>query len=161
MKKHLLFCFLLSFSITTIHAQWSNRYPKVDGFGHHVYLEGYELPILNSGPTNPAPSPNKSDVVFAAKGWLWLMKIGSSKAERITFSPDMDSKPNWSPDGNQIVFVRDNSVDTKIVLLDLISSKEITLIDSQALDFRPNILSRWQNTFTTHLQKMAPSIFGV
>jgi hypothetical protein len=30
-------------------AQWTNRYPKVNGFNHHVYLEGYELPTLGSG----------------------------------------------------------------------------------------------------------------
>ena len=31
-------------------AQWTNRYPKVAGYGHHVYLEGYELPLLTNGP---------------------------------------------------------------------------------------------------------------
>ncbi|MGB5318369.1 hypothetical protein, partial [Eudoraea sp.] len=56
---------LLSFSAQ---AQWSNRYPLVDGFGHHVYLEGHELPVLNSGPTDPAPSPSNDEVVFSAKG---------------------------------------------------------------------------------------------
>ena len=35
--------------------QWTNHYPKVDGFGHHVYLEGYELPVLTTGPMDPAP----------------------------------------------------------------------------------------------------------
>ncbi|MXX73609.1 MAG: hypothetical protein F4205_13905 [Gemmatimonadetes bacterium] len=38
--------------------QWTNRYPRVQGYGHHVYLEGYELPVLTSGPIDPAPSPD-------------------------------------------------------------------------------------------------------
>jgi TolB protein len=125
---------LLSFSAQ---AQWTNRYPKVDGFGHHVYLEGYELPVLNSGPTDPAPSPTNDEVVFSAKGWLWVMNLKTSEAKRITFSPDMDSRPNWSPDGNKIVFVRDNSLNTQIVLLDLNSNKETILVNSDALDLDP------------------------
>jgi TolB protein len=126
--------FLLSFAAR---AQWENRYPKVDGFGHHVYLEGYELPVLNSGPTDPAPSPSNDAVVFSAKGWLWIMNLKTSEAKRITFSPDMDFRPNWSPDGNKIVFVRDNSLNTQIVLLDLKSNTETIVVNSDALDLDP------------------------
>jgi len=125
---------LLSFSAT---AQWENRYPKVDGFGHHVYLEGHELPVLNSGPTDPAPSPSDDAIVFSAKGWLWVMNLKTSEAKRVTFSPDMDSRPNWSPDGTKIVFVRDNSLNTQIVLLDLNSNKETIIVNSDALDLDP------------------------
>lgn len=137
MKNYIGIAVLFLLSVQISFAQWSNRYPKVDGYGHHVYLEGYELPILNSGPTDPAPSPTKNQIVFSAKGWLWLMDLTSYKAERITFSSDMDSRPNWSLDGNQIVFVRDNSKDTKIVVLDLVSNTETTLIDTNALDLDP------------------------
>ncbi len=128
------FLFLISYSAN---GQWTNRYPKVDGYGHHVYLEGYELPVLNSGPTGPAPSPSNDQVVFSAKGWLWVMNIRTSEAKRITFSSDIDSSPNWSPDGNKIVFVRDNSVDTQIVLLDLNSKSETILVNSDGLDLDP------------------------
>lgn len=141
MKKSLVFSLIVLFSILTVSAQWSNRYPKVDGFGHHVYLEGYELPILNAGPIDPAPSPTNNNIVFSAKGWLWLYNLETENATRITSSSDIDSRPNWSPDGNQIVFVRDNSLDTKILLLDLASNKETTLIDTKALDLDP-IFSR-------------------
>ena len=128
------FLFLIAYSAN---AQWTNRYPKVDGYRHHVYLEAYELPVLNSGPTDPAPSPLNDQVVFSAKGWLWMMDLKTSEAKRITFSPDMDSRPNWSPDGNKIVFVRDNGVDTHIVILDLNSKKETILVNSDALDLDP------------------------
>lgn len=141
MKKSFVFSLIILFNISNIFAQWSNRYPKVDGFGHHVYLEGYELPVLNAGPTDPAPSPVNNNIVFSAKGWLWLYNLDTKSANRITASSDMDSSPNWSPDGNQIVFVRDNSLDTKIVLFDLISKKETILIDTKALDLDP-IFSR-------------------
>jgi TolB protein len=136
--KNLNIIFSLLLLITySINAQWQNRYPKVDGYRHHVYLEGYELPVLNSGPTDPAPSPLNNQVVFSAKGWLWMMNLKTSEAKRITFSPDIDSRPNWSPDGNKIVFVRDNGVDTHLVVLDLNSKKETILVNSDALDLDP------------------------
>lgn len=132
----IVLCFLL-FNSYFINAQWKNRYQKVDGYGHHVYLEGYELPVLSSGPMDPAPSPANDKVVFSAKGWLWIMDIQTSEATRITKSKDMDSRPNWSPDGRQIVFVRDDSADTDIVVLDLDTNKETILVDTEAIDLDP------------------------
>lgn len=137
MRSYIILFTLLISCLNISFGQWTNRYPKVDGFGHHVYLEGYELPILNSGITDPAPSPNKNEIVFSSKGWLWLMDINYLKAKRITLSSGMDSKPNWSPDGNQIVFIRDDTKDTKIVVLDLVTNKETTIIDTKALDLDP------------------------
>ena len=80
-------------------AQWTNRYPLADGFNHQVYLEGFELPVMNSGPMDPAPSPSGAEVAFSAKGWLWLLDIASGTARRITSSRDMDSRPEWSASG--------------------------------------------------------------
>ena len=137
MKKFTIVFSLLLLVSNSVNARWSNRYPKVDGYGHHVYLEGYELPVLNSGPTDPAPSPMNNQVVFSAKGWLWMMNLETFEAKRITFSSNMDSRPNWSPDGTKIVFVRDNSLDTHLVLLDLNSNKEALLMNSNALDLDP------------------------
>ncbi|MFX0556509.1 CehA/McbA family metallohydrolase [Maribacter sp. CXY002] len=137
MKNNIAVLSFLLLISNALNAQWNNRYPKVDGYGHHVYLEGYELPVLNSGPTDPAPSPLNNQVVFSAKGWLWIMEPETAEAKRITFSPDMDSRPNWSPDGNKIVFVRDNGSNTHLVLLDLNTTKETILIDSSALDLDP------------------------
>ncbi|WP_370476966.1 CehA/McbA family metallohydrolase [Tamlana flava] len=141
MKFYISLFALCIFNISLMHSQWTNRYPHVDGFGHHVYLEGYELPILNAGPTDPAPSPKNNQLVFAAKGWLWVMDTNSKTATRITTTVHLDSKPNWSPDGKKIVFIRDNSYDTEIVLLDLETKAETVLVNTKALDLDP-IFSR-------------------
>lgn len=45
-------------------AQWTHRYPKVEGYNHHVYLEGYELPVLNPGPSDPALPPTDGLSLF-------------------------------------------------------------------------------------------------
>ncbi|WP_406682967.1 CehA/McbA family metallohydrolase [Seonamhaeicola sp. MEBiC1930] len=137
MKRFTIITVLFFFCYHLGYSQWTNRYPKVDGFGHHVYLEGYELPILNAGPTYPSPSPTNNEVIFSAKGWLWLMPLNSLNAKQITSSPGVDSSPNWAPSGNKIVFVRDNSSDTKIMVLDLISNEETEIINTKSLDLDP------------------------
>jgi TolB protein len=118
-------------------AQWTNRYPKVEGFSHHVYLEGYELPVLNAGPSDPAPSPDGRAIALSARGWLWLYDPDSGRAERLTRSAGSDFRPRWSPDGRQIVFVRDDSSDTALVQIDVASGAERVLVDEAPLELDP------------------------
>ena len=51
-------------------AQWTNRYPRNTGYGHHVYLEGYELPSWTIGPANAAVAGDGA-LLVASRGWLW------------------------------------------------------------------------------------------
>lgn len=118
-------------------AQWTNRYPKVAGYGHHVYLEGYELPLLTNGPIDAAPSPDGESIAFAARGWLWQLDPASGKARRLTSGADIDSRPAWSPDGGTLAFVRDSGSDTTILALDLNAGTERVLVDTPAIDLDP------------------------
>lgn len=118
-------------------SQWTNQYPKVDGYGHHVYLEGYELPILNAGPMDPAPGPAGDQLVFSARGWLWLMDLSSGNARRITNSGGIDSRPEWSPSGSDIVFIRDSGSQLSIVSINVNSGKERVLVEVEAINLDP------------------------
>lgn len=118
-------------------AQWSHRYPQVKGWSHHVYLEGFELPLLTNGPIDPAPSPDGRTIAFASRGWLWLLDRDSGVARQITSGADVDSRPAWSPDGRQLVFIRDNSKETAITALDLATGAERVVVDEAALDLDP------------------------
>jgi len=137
MKKASLFLLLLAFCATNAFSQWTNRYPKIEGFGHHVYLEGFELPIMNAGPMDPAPSPNGNEIAFSAKGWLWVMDYETRTARRITQSPGMDSRPEWSSDGEHIVFIRDDSKQLQIVTVNPDSGNERVLVDEEAIHLDP------------------------
>ncbi len=117
-------------------AQWTNRYPKVQTFGHHVYLEQEHLPILSSGPVYPAPSPDGIAIAFAHQGWIWLFDPPSGVARRLTNGSGVDARPRWSPDGKRIAFVRDSGSDTSIVVVGL-DGRTISEIDTPAIDLDP------------------------
>lgn len=135
MKRFLAITFLLL--PATLAAQWTHRYPLVDGFDHQVYLEGFELPILNAGPMDPAPAPNGREVAFAAKGWLWVLDLESGEARRVTRAAGMDSRPEYAPDGRSLVFVRDDGRALSIVTVELKTGRERVLVDVEAVNLDP------------------------
>ena len=128
---------LISLLSSIIFAQWTNRYPKITGMNHHVYLEGYELPTLTIGPIDPSVSPDNLTVAFSSRGWIWLLNIETGIAKRLTKGGPMDFRPSWSPDGSRIAFVRDNGSDTWIVIYNLRNGSEEKVINSPAIDLDP------------------------
>lgn len=134
-------CALLFFFVglvaTPAHAQWTHRYTQV-GTGHHVYLEGYEMPTLTSGPMDAALSPDGQTVAIADRGWLWLMDPVTGVARQLTDGGDLDSRPSWSPDGRRIAFVRDDGADTWIAEVDVESGVETVLVDTDAIELDPH-----------------------
>lgn len=119
-------------------AQWTNRYTQAGG-GHQVYLEGYELPTLTSGPMDPAVSPDGSTVAVASEGWLWLVDIATGVATQFTSGGVMDSRPAWHPEGTEIVFVRDDGADTWIAARDVESGEERVVVDTPAIELDPSV----------------------
>ena len=134
--RHILFFWFVAIPLTAS-AQWTNRYPRIAGYSHHVYVEGFELPTLTSGPMDPAPAPDSVRVAFAARGWIWIFNPETGIARRATSGRDMDSRPAWSPDGTRIAFVRDTGSDTRIVMLDLESGDERVVVDRHAMELDP------------------------
>ncbi len=117
--------------------QWTNRYPKVEGYSHHVYLEGYELPVLTNGPMDPAPSPDGARIAFASRGWIWIMDLSTGLARRLTSGREIDARPAWSPGGELIAFVRDDSEDTEIVWVEVDTGAEAGRVDTPAIELDP------------------------
>ncbi|NHK26620.1 CehA/McbA family metallohydrolase [Parvularcula flava] len=139
-------------------AQWTNHYPKLDDFGHQVYLEQYELPFLSAGPTAPAPSPDGRNIAFAAKGWIWLLDIESGVAERLTYGAAMDSRPRWSRDGDRLAFVRDSGSDTAVIIRDMADGRE-SVIDSPGIELDPEFSADGTYLYYTSAQDGVLSIW--
>lgn len=114
-------------------AQWSNRYPRNAGFRHHVYLEGYELPILSAGVTDFAES-SRGEQVIASRGWLWRFDAATGVARRLTTGAGVDSRPAWSPDGRSLAFVRDDSRTLAVIVRDMATGRETEVDRGMAMD---------------------------
>ena len=132
---------------TLLTAQWTNRYPKIKGVSHHVYLEGFELPSLTMGPIDPAVSPDGARMAFAIRGWLWTMDLATGAATRVTKQGGMDSRPAWRPDGRALGFVRDDTRETSIVELDLASGQERVLAGEVGLELDPSYAADGRTLF--------------
>ncbi|MEP7345415.1 MAG: CehA/McbA family metallohydrolase, partial [Gemmatimonadaceae bacterium] len=120
--------------VASADAQWTNRYPKNNGFNHHVYLEGYELPTLAAGVLDPAISPDGRSIALASRGWLWLMDVTTGEATRLTSGAGVDSRPAWSKDGQLLAFVRDDSRTTAVMVRDMTSGAEREIDRGMSLD---------------------------
>jgi len=70
---------LVLLALTPLSAQWTNRYPLAKGYRHHIYLEGYELPLVGSGVLDPAPSPDGKSVYFSGSGWIWKQDLATGR----------------------------------------------------------------------------------
>ncbi len=136
MRMRLALRSLVLFSVLSpvaLSAQWTNRYPKNIGFNHHVYLEGYELPVMGNGALDAALSASQG-MVFASHGWLWRFDVSTGVARRLTSGGEVDSRPAWSPDGSKLAFVRDDSKTLAIIVRDVASGKETEIDRGMAMD---------------------------
>jgi Tol biopolymer transport system component len=53
---------------------------------------------------NAKPSPDGTQIVFNALNKLYVMKLPNGKPERITDMDLIETQPNWSPNGKEIVY---------------------------------------------------------
>ena len=127
----------LAFAPALASPQWTHRYPKIEGYNHHVYVEGFELPILAAGPTDPAPSPDGRSIAIAARGWIWLLDPAAGVARRLTSGAETDSRPAWHPDGGRLAFLRDDTRRLAIWSLDLATGEETPLFEDESIVLDP------------------------
>ncbi len=57
--------------------------------------------------TQPAISPDGSEIAFSWQGDIWVVGKAGGRAERLTIHPANDVAPHWTPDGKRIVFASD------------------------------------------------------
>jgi len=71
---------------------------------HNYYYREMYLPQLTSGPSGVAWSPDGAELVYSMQGSLWRQRLGSVEAVELWDGPGYGYQPDWSRDGDWIVF---------------------------------------------------------
>lgn len=119
-------------------AQWEKALKQIDVPHHYYYREMY-LPQMGGGPDAADWSADGRFVVFAAQGYLWRQPVDGDIAVQLTDGPGYDAQPDVAPDGNRVVFVRENPEALELHLLDL-ATGTVTQITA---DGAVNVDPRW------------------
>lgn len=78
--------------------------------GSDVYVmnaDGTAQRRLVSDASAPSWSPDRRRVAFVRNGDIWIAARDGSRATQLTAGPESDSRPDWSPRGDEIAFARD------------------------------------------------------
>jgi Tol biopolymer transport system component/C-terminal processing protease CtpA/Prc len=75
--------------------------------------------------SDPAPSPDGSEIVFVAGGDLWTVAAAGGAARLLVAHPATEARPLWSPDGTRIAFTSTRTGNGDIYVLDLATGRVI------------------------------------
>jgi TolB protein len=106
---------------------------------HSYYYREMYLPQVTSGPSGVTWAPDGRAVIYSMQGSLWRQRVGSAETEQITNGPGYDFQPDWSPDGQSVVYVSYHDDEEELRLLDLASGTSRSLIENGAVNVEP----RW------------------
>ena len=87
--------------------------------------------------SEPALSPNHSEIAFISGGDIWTVPSAGGEARLLVSHPATESRPLYSPDGNRLAFVSTRTGTADIYVLNLRNGglKRLTFDDSRnALD---------------------------
>jgi TolB protein len=82
-------------------------YPAARQGGNYMH-NYYFAPAPSSTPWAPAWSPDGTSIAVAMSGSIWSVDPATGVARELTSGATYDSMPDWSPDGQWIVFTADD-----------------------------------------------------
>ncbi len=106
---------------------------------HNYYWREMYLPQLTTGPSSAAFSPDGKSIIYSMQGSLWRQDVDSGTAYQLTNTNGYDYQPDWSPDGQFVIFTRQIDNALNLVLFDLKTEKESVLTKGPTTNLEP----RW------------------
>jgi TolB protein len=104
---------------------------------HPYYFREMYLPQLTTGPSSVAWSPDSKSVVYSMAGSLWLQRVDSDSAEELTAGPGYDYQPDWSSDGQWIIYSKYDRDDVALWVYEVGSKKSHALTQDKAVHVEP------------------------
>jgi Tol biopolymer transport system component/C-terminal processing protease CtpA/Prc len=107
----------------------------VSSSGALAQMRAAPLPALSE----PAISPDGSEIAFVAGGDIWTVPAGGGEARLLVAHPAMESRPLYAPDGKSLAFVSTRTGNGDVYVLELASGalRRLTFDDG------PDQLSGW------------------
>jgi TolB protein len=137
-RATVIICAVLTLLVIPSYAQRRPVLPQIDEPHPYYYRELY-LPQLTSGPSSLTWGPNSKELIYSMVGTLWRHKLDSKDAVQITDGAGYDYQPDWSPDGQSVVYVSYQKDAMELWLLDMASGKTRQLTNGGAVNVEP----RW------------------
>jgi Tol biopolymer transport system component/C-terminal processing protease CtpA/Prc len=69
--------------------------------------------------TQPAPSPDGTQIAFVSAGDIWAVASGGGEARLLVAHPAEERRPLFSPEGSRLAFISDRTGNGDIYVLDL------------------------------------------
>jgi len=104
---------------------------------HPYYFREMYLPQLTTGPSAVAWSPDSKSVVYSMAGSLWRQRIDSETAEQLTVGPGYDYQPDWSSDGQWVVYSKYDKDAVSLWAYEIASKKTHALTSDNAVNVEP------------------------
>ena len=106
-------------------------------YGQSDRVERHLLPVVSTGPMDPAWSPDGRWIAFSMRGDIWKVPADGGTAVALTQGPAYHFEPAWSPDGTRIAMSMDldGNLDIGVVSADGGDVERITR--APAIDIEP------------------------
>ena len=116
--RYIIFSFVFFLIAVPVFAQREPVLKQID-LPHPYYYREIYLPQLTTGPSAVTWSPDSKEVIYSMQGSLWRQAIDSTNAVQLTDGPGYDYQPDWSSNGNEVVFANYDHDAVQIYLLNL------------------------------------------
>jgi len=138
MKPHLVPFLLLSLLLGSF-LTFAQREPvlKQIDLPHPYYFREMYLPQLTTGPSALAWSPDSRSLVYSMAGSLWKQDLNTTTAEQLTAGPSYEYQPDWSPDGQWILYASYDHDAIELWAVDIASNHTHQLTRGGAVNVEP------------------------
>ncbi len=123
-----LACLVLGVAPTSLQGQAYAAARHGGNYMHNYYFP----PAPSSTPWAPTWSPDGNAVAIAMSGSIWTVDLATGAATEVTYGPTYHSLPDWSPDGQWIVYTADDKHRTiQLEIVNLVSGASHALTDDE------------------------------
>jgi tricorn protease len=113
--------------------------------------------------TDPALSPDGSEIAFSSGGDIWTVPAAGGEAHLLVSHPATESKPLYSPDGKRLAFMstRTGNGDVYVLTIDTGELKRITFDDALEVLDAWSADGRWLYFTAASFDVGTPDVFRV